>query len=214
MKSPMIIVAVLIALGAAESAPGPKPAFEDRFAGKLGPGWSWLREDPKAWRIEKKGLEIRVQPGDAMTVKNALVRAAPDRAKGKFAIEATVTNLSKPSNQYEQLGITWYIAGAPAFKMVRELIDGKRYVFPGKIPLDDDRVQLRVIVSADGFVGQFRVDPKGEFKTAAEGKLPPPEKDKKEEVSLQCYQGPPDAEHWMRFEDFRILELPEGPEKK
>ena len=44
----------------------------------------------------------------------------------------------------------------------------------------------------------------GEFQTAATGKLPPPGED---EVSIQCYNGPPDAEHWIRFDDFRVLKL-------
>ncbi len=47
-------------------------------------------------------------------------------------------------------------------------------------------------------------DAKGEFLTAATGELPAAGAD---EVSLQCYHGPPDAEHWIRFDDFRILKL-------
>jgi hypothetical protein len=26
-----------------------------------------------------------------------------------------------------------------------------------------------------------------------------------DEVSIQCYNGPPEAEHWIRFDDFRIV---------
>ncbi len=202
----------LAALGAAAApTPEPKLVFEDRFEGKLGPGWTWLREDPKAWRIGKKALEIRVQPGVAEDVKDALLRPAPDRTKGRFAIDFTVTNTKKPTHQYEQAGITWYTDGKPVFKLVHEFIDGKLYIIPGKVPMDGEKVQLRVVVSPEGFEAQFRADPKGEFKTAASGKLPEPKKD---QVSLQCYQGPPDAEHWIRFEDFRILELPSGTGKQ
>jgi hypothetical protein len=67
-------------------------------------------------------------------------------------------------------------------------------------------VQLRLIVAADSFEAQFRPDGKGEFQTATKGKLPPPGKD---EISVQCYNGPPDAEHWFRFADFRVLKLEE-----
>ena len=38
------------------------------------------------------------------------------------------------------------------------------------------------------------------------GKLPGPGDDR---VSIQCYNGPPDAEHWIRFDDFRVVELAE-----
>ena len=37
-------------------------------------------------------MEIRVEHGVAETVRNALVRQAPDRSEGTFAIEATITN--------------------------------------------------------------------------------------------------------------------------
>ena len=44
----------------------------------------------------------------------------------------------------------------------------------------------------------------GEYQTAATGDLPAPASD---EVSIQCYHVPADAEHWIRFDDFRILKL-------
>src|SRR6185369_2174267 len=140
-------------------------------------------------RLGKNALEIRVEPGLAETVKNALVRSAPDRTRGKFAIEVVVTNAAKPTHQYEQAGITWYLGGKPVFKLVHEFIDGKLYVVPGKVPMEGDRVQLRLVVSGEDWTAQFRAGPKDEFRTAATGKLPPAAKDAKEELSLQCYQG-------------------------
>jgi hypothetical protein len=186
------------------SAAEPKVIFEDTFEGKLADGWRWIREHAEAWRIADDGLEIRVEPGVARTVKNALVRKAPDRSKGKFAIEVTVTNHTMPTRQYEQAGITWYHDGKPVFKLVKELIDGDLWIIPGKVSMRAKTVQLRLVVTADKWIAQFRPEGKGEFKTAAEGKLPAPGKD---EVSIQCYNGPPDAEHWIRFDDFRIRKI-------
>jgi len=182
----------------------PQVVFEDRFDGKLAEGWSWLREDPKTWRIRDGALEIRVEPGVAQTVKNALVRQAPDRSKGKYAIEATVTFTAQPSQQYEQAGITWYRDKQPALKLVHELIDGKTYIIPGKTPTATKTVQLRLIVDGAGFIAQFRPDGQGDFQTTAQGPLP---RGRDEQVSLQCYNGPPQAEHWIRFDDFRIVRL-------
>lgn len=201
-----IAVTVLLAappLWAAEE----KAMFEDRFDGKLGEGWSWLRENPPAHRFADGALEIRVEPGDAQSVKNALVRAAPDRRAGRTAIEVTVTFTAPPTKQYEQAGITWYRGGQPVFKLVHEQIDGKTYIIPGKVPAPEKTVQLRLVVTADKFTAQFRPDAKGEFKTVAEGDLAPGPDEK---VSLQCYQGPADAEHWIRFDDFRIVQLADG----
>jgi regulation of enolase protein 1 (concanavalin A-like superfamily) len=137
-------------------------------------------------------------------VKNALVREAPDRSKGKFAIEVTVTNTVRPTRQYEQAGITWYVDGQPVFKLVKELIDEKLYIIPGRKAMPAKSVQLRLIVTADSYTAQFRPDGKGEFQTAAAGALKAPGKD---QVSIQCYNGPEDAEHWICFDDFRILQL-------
>ena len=91
------------------------------------------------------------------------------------------------------------------FKLVKELVDGKLMIIPGRKPMTSKTVQLRLIVTADSFVAQFRPDARGEFQTAATGKLPAPGND---QVSIQCYNGPANAEHWIRFDDFRILELP------
>ena len=204
MKHRLLILALVAAFPISLWAAEPKVLFEDRFDGKLADGWSWLRENPKTWRFRDGALEIRVEPGAANNVKNALVREAPDRAKGKYAFEVTVTALAKATQQFEQAGLTLYHDGKPVFKLVKELIDGGLYIIPGKVAMDAKTVQLRLVVTADGFEAQFRPEGKGEFKTAAKGKLPPPGKD---QISIQCYNGPPAAEHWFRFDDFRILKL-------
>ena len=102
--------------------------------------------------IREKALEIRVQPGVNKTVKNALVRAAPDRRKGTYAIEVTVTNTVKPTKQYEQAGITWYKDGRPVFKdqaaadqAIRELLDSEVEIKFIPMPLEwleQDHVKL------------------------------------------------------------------------
>jgi hypothetical protein len=180
--------------------------FEDALTGKLAGGWEWLRENPKAWRHSDKGLEVRVEPGLAGTVKNALQRTAPDRSQGKYAIEVTVAFTAPPSQQYEQAGLTWYQGDRPALKLVHEFIGGKTYVIPGKKPTDTQLIQLRLIVSKEEYVAQFRPGAKGEFQTAETGKLSP---GANENVSIQCYNGPPAAEHWIRFSDFKVLKMSE-----
>jgi regulation of enolase protein 1 (concanavalin A-like superfamily) len=211
MRSLLCAVVGLAAMGGWVRAAEPRVVFEDRFDGKLGEGWDWLRENPKAWRMKNGALEIRVEPGVAPTVKNALVRKVPDRSKGKFAIEATITFTTDPTRQYEQAGITWYRDKNPVFKLVHEFIDGKTYIIPGKVPTTTKTVQLRLIVEAERFTAQFRPDGKSDFQTAAQGSLPA---GRDEQVSIQCYNGPPDAEHWIRFDDFRVLELGESSSRR
>lgn len=178
--------------------------FEDTFANGLDRSWTWLREDSAQWRLENGGLEICVQPGKADTVINALVRKAPNRAEGSYAIEVTVHNHTLPTEQYEQAGITWYVDDKPAFKEVKELIDGDLYIIPGKQPMSTQSVRLRLIVTADSWEAQYRPEAASDFETAATGELPSPGGD---QVSLQCYNGPEASGHWIRFEDFQIKKL-------
>jgi hypothetical protein len=188
MKKALLVLAVVLDVGPLAFGDGGQVVFEDPLRGKLGAGWSWL------------------EPGLADTVKNALVRAAPERSGARYAIEVTVEFTSPPSQQYEQAGLTWYQGNKPVFKLVHEFIDGKTYIIPGKKPADSRLVGLRLIVSKDQYVAQYRPGAQGEFQTAASGKLPAGADEK---VSLQCYNGPAGAEHWMRFWDFRIVRLPE-----
>ena len=175
--------------------------FSDKFDGQLDSSWSWLRENPSCRRIQNGGLEIRVEPGVADTVKNALLRPAPDRSEGTYAIEVTVTNHTPATQQYEQAGITWYHDGKPVFKEVKELIDGGLYIIPGRKPMPTKSVRLRLIVTADAWEAQYRPEGETDFQTADTGQLPPPGND---QVSIQCYNGPEEEHHWIRFEDFCI----------
>jgi len=204
MRHTVCWLAVLFVLSVPALGEEPECLFEDRFEAEPGEGWEWIREDADAWRVKDGALEIRVQPGVAGSVKNALVRKAPDRSQAKYAIDVTVTNTAMPTQQYEQAGITWYHGGRPVFKLVKELINGSLFIIPGRKPMAAETVQLRLIVTADGWTAQYRPNAEGEFQTAAAGKLPPPGED---QVSIQCYNGPPDAEHWIRFDDFRISKL-------
>ena len=178
--------------------------FVDSFDGKLDAGWSWLREDKNTWRIKDGGLEIRVQPGVANSVKNALLRKAPDPAQGAYTVDVTITSHTVPTVQFEQAGIMWYHNGKPRIKLVKELVHGKLVIVPGAKPMGAKTVQLRMVVSETGWTAQYRPNAKGDFLTAGKGRLPT---GGKHEISIQCYNGPPDAEHWIRFDDFRITPI-------
>jgi hypothetical protein len=77
-------------------------------------------------------------------------------------------------------------------------------IIPGRKPMEEASVRLRLIVTANSWTALYQPGAKGPFLEAKTGELPPPEKD---QVSIQCYHGPPDAEHWIRFDDFRVLKL-------
>ena len=68
-----------------------------------------------------------------------------------------------------------------------------------------ESVRLKLIVDATSWTALYQPDAQGAFLEAAKGKLPPPGND---QVSIQCYHGPADAEHWIRFDDFTVTRLP------
>ena len=51
-------VLVLALLGATKCS-ADEILFQDKFEGKLGQGWSWVREHPESWRVTPRALEIQ-----------------------------------------------------------------------------------------------------------------------------------------------------------
>lgn len=178
--------------------------FEDGFDGKLAAGWSWIGGDKAKHRVTNKGVEVHHQ-----SFQTGLKRELPSRAKGAFAVEVTLTSLSAPKQQYEQAGLMWFIDGKTKFKFVKERIDGDLYMYPGKKPMTTATVQMRLEVRGEAFTALYQPDGKGEYKEAFSGKLPAAEAGKKEVIGLICFHGPQDAEHWIRWDGFRIVKLGE-----
>jgi len=194
-----VLAAVVVSASAARSE---SVVFSDSFDGKLADGWRWVKQKKDAWRFNEVGLEFRVAGKD-----NVLARVLPEGDKGPYAVEVTLTSLPQPTRQYEQGGFTWLHKGRQVFKYVKERIDGKLYVFPGKKPMTAATVQLRLDVRGDKITAKFRPDAKGEWQEAFSRKTPTGEGEHL--IGIMCYNGPQDAEHWMRFDNFRIVRLGE-----
>ncbi len=190
--------------------------FQDEFAGKLGEGWSWVREHPQAWRVTPHGLEVLIEPGNMWgpqnNARNVLVRPAPKSAKGEIEVSVRVEN--QPSHQYEQVDLVWYYDDSNMVKLGQEFVDGKLSVVMGReekdktrtvaiLPLESTTVRLRLFVKGDRIRGQFRASDAGEWRHVGECSLPTPEAGKAR-ISLQFYQGAADVRHWARVTEFRV----------
>jgi hypothetical protein len=205
MRSTLTTVCLTFLAVISAFAAEPKVLFEDSFKGKkLAEGWTWLKQDEKSWRFHDGALEIRVLPEQV----NVLARTLPDSSDRPYTIDVTVTSKPQPTLQYEQVGLFWYANGKQGPKFVKELIDKKLYVFPGKKEMTEATVQMRLVVKGKKFTAQYRPGGKGEFLTAFTGGVPAAEKGKLQ-IALACFHGPTDVEHWVRFSNFRIAELPE-----
>ncbi len=190
--------------------------FRDEFKGRLGEGWSWVREHRGAWRVTSRGLEVQIEPGNmwglANDAKNVLVRPAPDTAGGEMEISVNVEN--HPTAQYEQVDLVWYYDDGHMVKLGRELVDGRLSIVMGReeadktrtisiTPIQGDSVRLKLSVQGARIRGRFRVPDSGEWREAGACDAPAPAHGKAA-VSLQFYQGPAEHRHWARVSDFLI----------
>ncbi len=214
MKALLSIILLHASLAAAVHAD--EVLFQDDFKGKLGEGWSWVREHRAAWRTTERGLEVRIEPGNQWgpqnDARNVLVRPAPDASKGQIEISATVQN--RPTQQYEQVDLVWYYDDSNMVKLGEELVDGQLSVVMGReqrdktrtiaiIPLDSTSVRLQLLVKGNQIRGKFRAGNAEEWRDVGECDIPAlSESDPK--ISLQFYQGPADAEHWAMVTDFLV----------
>ncbi len=193
-----------------------KVVFKDDFKGKLGEGWSWVREHREAWRVTERGLEVRIEPGNmwgpANDARNLLVRAAPDIFQNEIEISVNVEN--QPTGQYEQVDLVWYYDDGHMVKIGRELVDGKLSIVMGReendktrtlaiIPIKTDSVRLKLLVKGNRIQGQFRLPDSEEWRDVGKCDAPAPA-NTKAKISLQFYQGPPNSEHWARVSEFCI----------
>ena len=205
MKLTIVLAAAMTALASNAQADNEELLFAEPFDGKLADGWTWLREDKADWRIADGALEIRARPGDANSVRNALLRPLPEADGAGLAIEVTVVFAADLTQQFEQAGITWYADGAPVFKLVHERIDGDYYIIPGRVPAKAKTVRLRLEVKDKKYTAKFREEGAEAYQVAAEGDIAP---GKENQISIQTYHGPADADHWMQFREFKILKTP------
>src|SRR5207247_4222107 len=145
---PISLGSALLIIGAAESDNG---SFHDDFQGKLGEGWSWLREHREAWRVTGLGLEVRVEPGNmwgpANDARNLLIRPAPRPANEGIEVSVNVEN--RPTSQYEQADLVWYFDDGHMVKLGQELVDGKLSIVMGRE--ENDKTRTIAILQLDAF---------------------------------------------------------------
>jgi regulation of enolase protein 1 (concanavalin A-like superfamily) len=154
--------------------------------------------------------------GPANDAHNLLLRSAPDPANGDVEVVVTVENY--PTNQYEQVDLTWYFNDSNMVKLGEELVDSQLSIVMGReeqdktrtikiVPLHSNRVRLSLRVEGTRIQGRFQ--PAGASGWTEVGSCDLPLATRlKPKVCLQCYQGTTEAEHWAKLTAFELRQLP------
>jgi len=193
--------------------------FEDRFEGALKPGWVWLRENTVCRRFVGDALEIKSEPFQNEEARNVLARPLNflrwlnGRTESAYRIETECSFKKKPTTQFQQCGVYWMRGNRVVFKLVFVNIDGRTYVYPGKVPLNPNSQggKLRITVRDRNVVAEFCDEDGTQFKRVYEGRIDASPND---QISLQCWNGPgsdksDDGEAWTKFQYFRVEKIDE-----
>lgn len=192
-----------------------KVLFEEQFTGELAKEWSWVREDPKAWRIEKGALVLRTLPGYLHAKhndsKNILLRPLP-KSDGTLAVEVHVE--SEPKVQYEHAGVVCYIDDDNYVSLFQEVLNGKvelqmvteKDAKPhfAVAKHEEKGVWIRLVISGRKITTQYKPSGKGEWKVVGQSDVPAGGAAR---VGVMAGGATKEAERYARFRSFRIVEI-------
>ncbi len=202
---------VSIAPAAAEE----KPLFQERFSGKLSAGWTWVDELPGTWQIVDDSLDLKVVPvGEGLWASgrkhpNLLLR--DPGTTGDFAVEVHLK--SKPTSEFEHAGLLLYVDGDNYVVINKEMFAKPEIVLvaekaakPTTVqkPYEHEEVFLRLVVTGKKVKGQYRHYDSDEWQSVGELDLPVARPFK---VGMFAGRPPKDADHRVRFSQFRILPI-------
>jgi len=209
----LVIVGAGAWADAAADPPREKVLFEENFTDAPGKGWSWYREIPDHWKIDKERKELLIQPVDGWmpNLKNVLLRDAPDIKEAPLGIEVHVDHM--PKGDYEFAALMWYfddknfvvIRKGPhgddgkVLSLVR-LKEGKANLSK-YLTYNDPGIDLRMIVTETKAQGWYRASATEKWQSIAEMEMPSKGAAK---IGLRTGNG---EGGWVRFSKFRILQL-------
>ena len=215
----------ILLLGASTSASADDKQqfiFAESFNAPLDSGWTWLREEPRAWKVAEGSLQIRTLPGHVFMkhndARNVLLRKAPKTSQ-PLAVEVFVE--SRPKTQFEEAGLLWYydddnylilakehVGQEVRVRMIHEQEGKPSFLFEKKY--EPESVWLRLVADGGNATGYFRQTDQEEWQKMNQTVLPGESSGKGDaKIGLNAAGGAKDADRWARFRAFRLLELAE-----
>lgn len=192
-----------------------KVLFEEKFEGALDKEWSWVREDPKAWKLDKGSLVCRVLPGylhaKSNNSRNVLLRALPKSDK-PLAVEVYLEG--EPKVQFEHAGVVWYQDDDNYVSLFQEVLNKKvelqmvteREAKPTfrTDPYKEKEVRMRLVIDGGKIRTEFKPAGEAAWKLVGASEMPTKTPAK---VGLMCGGAPKEAERYVKFRGFRIVEI-------
>jgi len=195
-----------------------KVLFEEKFADKLDKEWSWIREEPKAWRLEEGALVMRVLPGylhaKSNNSRNVLLRPLP-KSDRPLAVEVYVE--AEPKVQFEHAGVVWYVDDDNYVSLFQEVL-GKKVELQMVIEKnanprfavakhDAKGVWIRLLIAGGKITAEYRPAEKEAWKVVGQADMPAMGPAR---VGVMAGGAPKEAERYARFRGFRIVEIGDG----
>jgi hypothetical protein len=189
--------------------------FEEKFAGKLGEGWTWVREDATCWKLDGGSLKVKCLPGSIWykknDAKNFLMRKLPAAATEAAPLAIEVTVDSAPETNAEQCGLFLYYDDANYIKLIRECNKGKPGIvlareqkgIPESLPPKEELkgpIRLKLVWSGTSVTGSYKAA--GDWVALGDYELPLSDAELK--IGLGAHGAPVDADRWATFTAFRI----------
>ena len=189
--------------------------FEEKFAGKLGDGWTWIREDAASWKVDAGALKVKCLPGSIWykknDAKNFLLRRLPLTATEAAPLAMEVTVDSAPETNAEQCGLFLYFDDANYIKLIRECNKGKAGIvlarelkgIPESLPPKEELkgpIRLKLVCSGAKVSASYKAA--GDWVALGDYDLPVSDAELK--IGLGAHGAPVDADRWATFTSFRI----------
>ena len=208
-----IVLTAVCAFGLADD-PKTSVAFADKFDSKLADGWSWTKENPHGWRVEKNALLIKTAPGTIWDKSAANVlwhNAGKLPEDGTWIAEVSLAH--QPETEYEQAGLICSLDDANFFILNIERYHNQRSVVAasrvagkfshlGYVEDNDETVRLRIANKDTSVKLQWRQG--DEWKTLKEFDFPATGELK---IGLHAHGSKNETDdRWAKFTDFQILQ--------
>jgi hypothetical protein len=219
----LLAFAALQVLAAAQMALAQEVLFEDTFDGALSPRWSIVGLKKDDYRVKDGGLEMRVQPGRPTKDTPMLMVLLPFDTTETVTASVELTLIDSFTEPCESAGLFLTDEDSREFGAQKMNLNGHLVFSPSQVefigkegsegdpqqyalkfwPANDAFGGLRIIVR--GNYGHFQVGPSkdGKYLNFFHSALRP--KEPKRGFCLSASGGPTDKEHWVRFDNFRVV---------